>query len=103
MFLHTDLGAFEMQCQCCVDHVLRKLPKQEWKLVCWRIQMIRKDRVVDGVKSILTREADCKGCKVSLKSWIDCEGSCCWVHGRDVLAAVNVLLCKLVSVVPIRN
>ena len=35
--------------------------------------MVGQDRVVNGEESILAREADSKGSKMTLQSWIDGE------------------------------
>ena len=37
---------------------------------------------------------------MTLESWVDNEGSSCWVHSSDIQSVVDIFECKLLSVVP---
>ena len=63
--------------------------------------MVGQDRIVNGKESILAGKTYSKGSKMTLQSWIDGERSSCWVHTCDVLTAVDVFLCQLISVIPV--
>ena len=62
-----------MQSKSGIHDVNAEFSKQERKLVCWRIQMVGENRVVDGKESLLTWKTNCKCSKMSLKPWIDRE------------------------------
>ena len=97
---HEHLGNLLMKRQGGIHNVGAHLSHQEGKLVASRIQMIRKNRVVDGEKGIMSRKTHSKGGEMALQSGIDGEASGGWIHARQVLAIVNVLQRQLVSIVP---
>jgi len=63
--------------------------------------MVGEDVVVDGVKSVLAGEAECKHVEMTQESRINGEAAGGRIHTWQVLGVMNLFQCQLGPVVPV--